>query len=83
MSIYIYTERFIFSCTDEGKRISCLKFGIDGQFVRVISVAEKDEGYYIIDDAKKEIRSEEGLLAVTKQYINAVYGKIEVTFKVG
>ena len=80
MSIYIYTERFIFSCTDEGKRVSCLKFGVDGQFFRAISINQVGNKYYIIDDKNKEIRASDTMLNVLRKYIYETYGRIEDVF---
>jgi len=77
MSIYITTERWIFNCSEERERISCLKFGVDGQFFRVVGIAKIGGKCYIVDDIKKEIRVNGTLLDTTKKYISETYGKIE------
>ena len=79
MTYVFYTKRFVFKCTEERQRVSCLKFGADGQFFRVIGIAKIGEKYYIIDDNKKEIRLNDTLLGATKKYITDTYGKIENT----
>ena len=79
MSYILVTERFVFKCSEEHERMSCLKFGVDGQFFRVVSIGHIGDKYYIIDDEKKEIRVNDTLLGAMKWYITQKYGKIENT----
>ena len=77
MTHIFVTKRFVFKCTEERERISCLKFSVDGQFFRAISVYRVNNKCYVVDDTNKEIRSYGTLLNTTKQYIATTYGKIE------
>ncbi len=67
MAYIFVTERFIFKCKEEGESLSCLKFSVSGQFFRVIDIAKIGEKYYVIDDNKKEIRSNNTLLNVPRE----------------
>ena len=79
---YIFvTDRWAFKCKEEGESISCLKFSVDGQFFRVISISRIYDKYYVIDDAKREIRSNDPILNVTKRYIKETYGEIKNIFE--
>jgi len=76
--VYIFvTDRWVFKCKEEGERFSCLKFSVYGQFFRVIDISRIYEKYYVIDDNKKEIRSNDTLLNVVKKYISETYGEIK------
>ncbi len=79
---YIFvTERFVFKCKEEGESLSCLKFSTDGQFFRVINISRIYDKYYVIDDVKREIRSNNTLLNVAKRYIKETYGEIKNIFE--
>ena len=77
MSYVFITERWVFKCTEERERISCLKFGADGQFFRAIGIARINGKYYVFDDTNTEFHSNCTLLGAMKQYIEKKYGKIE------
>ncbi len=77
MSIYFATNRWIFKCQEEGKRLSCLKFSIDGQFFRVVSIYKINQEGYIIDDNKVSFHTDDTLWDIAKKYIEKNYGKIE------
>ena len=81
MAYVFVTERFIFKCKEEVSGFSCLKFSINGEFFRVINISKIGEKYFIIDDSKKEIRSNLNLLDVTKKYIAETYGEIRNVFE--
>jgi len=83
MAYIIVTEKWVFKCKEEGETLSCLKFSVDGQFFRVIDITRIYEKYYVIDDIKKEIRSNDTLLNVAKRYISETYGEIKNTFECG
>jgi hypothetical protein len=87
MAYIFVTERFVFKCREEGESLSeslsCVKFSVDGQFFRVISISRIGEKYYVIDDNKKEIRSNDTLLNVAKMYIKETYGEIKNFFECG
>ena len=77
MNVYLYTDRWIFKCTQERERLSCLKFDSNGQFFRVIAVYRAGGKYYVIDDKNVTIQVSDTPLNVMKQYISKTYGKIE------
>jgi len=77
VSVYFATNRWIFNCREEGKRLSCLKFSIDGQFFRVVSLYKINQEVYIVDDNKVNFHSNDTLMEVAKRYIEERYGKIE------
>ena len=76
MAYIFVTDRWVFKCKEEAGGFSCLKFSINGEFFRVISISKIGGKYFIIDDSKKEIRSNLNLLDVTKKYIAETYGEI-------
>ena len=76
MTFVFYTKRFVFKCEEERQRMSCIKFGSDGQFFRAIGIARIGGKYYVVDDTNTEFRSNCTLLGATKQYIEQKYGKI-------
>jgi len=81
MAYIFVTDRWVFKCKEEGERFSCLKFSVYGQFFRVIDISRIGEKYYVIDDSKKEIRSDDILLNVAKRYISETYGEIKNIFE--
>jgi len=82
--VYIFvTDRWVFKCREEFGDLSCLKFSVSGEFFRAIRISRIGEKYYVIDDNKKEIRSNDDILSVTKKYISETYGKIKNSFECG
>ena len=77
MAYIFVTQKFVFKCREEGEVLSCLKFSIYGQFFRVIDIAKIGEKYYVIDDDKKEIHSNDDLFSVARKYIGENYGEIK------
>ena len=79
---YIFTtDKWVFKCKEENENLECLKFSVSGEFFRVISISRIGEKYFVVDDEKKEIRSNDFLLNIAKRYIEETYGKIKNFFE--